>query len=126
MEAIRTMLSFVSEIADASVFIGLKLHPQLTREITKNGTIPLPKKKMTQTGEWIEPQIVRKIYNEASRICPDYPLYQHTSCALSYILRRSNHTGTVYRKDICLPSHCPISQRQICESSHQIPNLKKN
>jgi hypothetical protein len=33
----------------------------------------------------------------------------------------SNHTGTVYRTDICPPSHCPRNQRSICEAGHRVP-----
>ena len=36
------MLSFVSSIADATVFIGLKLHPELTRIITQGDIVKVP------------------------------------------------------------------------------------
>ena len=125
IEAVKEMLSFVSQIADASVFIGLKIHPELTRVITKEGVISVPQELVKQTGEWLSPEVIHRIYNEAKDICPEYPLYRHTSCALAYVLRRPNHTGTIYRKDICLPSHCPGSQRQVCKEAFQIPNKKE-
>jgi|HubBroStandDraft_4_1064222.scaffolds.fasta_scaffold02986_11 hypothetical protein len=52
---------------------------------------------------------------------PNYPLYRHSSCALAYVLSQPDQTGTVYRQDICPPSHCPATQRAICEHARRIP-----
>jgi DNA repair photolyase len=123
--SIREMLSFVSSVADATVFIGLKLHPQLTRVITQDGVLVVPDQLQDQKGEWIEAETIKRIYYEASRICPEYPLYRHTSCALASVLHRPNHTATVYRKDICPPSQCPLAQRQICEAARCVPSETK-
>lgn len=121
-EAIRKMLSFASKEADASVFIGLKLHPELTKAITADGSIVVPAELRNEHGEWLEPATIKLIYSEAHRLCPTYPLYRHTSCALAKVLGHPNHTGTVFRRDICPPSHCPIHQRQICEGARSIPS----
>src|ERR1017187_5116750 len=112
VEAIERMLSFVSRIADASVFVGLKLHPELTRIVMRDGSIPVPDEFRESVGEWLDPKTTDRIHELAGRICPEYPLYRHTSCALARIMACSNHTGTAYRSDICLPSHCPQGQRQ--------------
>jgi len=119
--AIREMLSFVSRVADATVFIGLKLHPELTPIITQGGTVQVPNRLLDEFGEWLEPEIIKRVYDEAKSICPFYPLYRHTSCALAYVLSRPNHTATVYREDVCPPSQCPLEQRQICINSRHIP-----
>ena len=119
---IQKMLSFASRNADASVFVGLKLHPELTKESTRKGDLRVPKKHLHQYGEWLDPETIRRIYGEAKDICPDYPLYRHTSCALASVLRRPNHTATVYRDDICLPSHCHAGQRSICQASQELPS----
>ena len=82
-EAIREMLLFASANADASVFIGLKLHPELSRVITADGIVTLPERLQHEKGEWLQPEMVSKIYREARKVCPDFPLYRHASCALS-------------------------------------------
>lgn len=118
---VQRMLSFVSSAADATVFTGLKLHPELTDAITQDGVLTVPTRVRGERGEWLDAKTVDLIYREAARICPNYPLYRHTSCALACVLRKPNHTATVYRKDICLPSHCPAHQRIICEAARHIP-----
>jgi DNA repair photolyase len=120
-EAIERMLSFVSQFADASVFVGLKLHPELTNIIAQEGKIPVPEGRREDIGEWLEPDAIRQIYAIAGQICPDYPLYRHTSCGLAKIMGCPNHTGTVYRDDICPPSHCPKIQRSVCEVGRRTP-----
>jgi hypothetical protein len=120
-EAVEKMLSFASAIADATVFIGLKLHPELTRIITQGGGLMVPDQVRDRAGEWLESETVRSIYRDASRICPNYPLYRHASCALASVLRQPNHTATIYRQDICPPSHCPVPQRRTCEAARRIP-----
>ena len=119
------MLNFVSGLADASVIIGLKLHPELNSIFIQNGRIALPPSKMNSFGEWMPKSIVEDIYREAQRLVPNYPLYRHTACALARVLALPNHTATICREDICLPSHCPSEQRQICESTRRIPDEGK-
>ena len=120
-EAIRRMLAFAKYAADATVFIGLKLHPQLTQVITRDSCIDVPVHLREQRGEWLDPQTVELIYHEASSICPDHPLYRHASCALAAVLGQPNHTATMYRADICPPSQCSPEQRGICDRSRRIP-----
>ena len=120
--AIREMLSFASSIADATVFIGLKLHPELTRVIIQDGVVFVPSPMLDQVGEWIESETIERIYFEARQICPIYPLYRHASCALAKVLGGPNYTATVYRLDICPPSQCPVTQRPICGAARRIPS----
>jgi DNA repair photolyase len=119
--SIRQMLRFASGVADATVFVGLKLHPGLTRILTRDGGVSIPLDLTGQYGEWLEAETIERIYKEAARMCPKYPLYRHTSCAIASVLHRPNHTATVYRGDICPPSQCPVRQRCVCEASRRIP-----
>jgi hypothetical protein len=124
-EAIEKMLSFVSKIADASVFVGFKLHPELTKIVMQDGSILVPRELQKDVGEWLESEAIDRIYALAKRICPNYPLYRHTSCALATIMDCPNHTGTIYRVDICPPSQCPKAQRAICERGRKIPSREQ-
>jgi hypothetical protein len=116
------MLSFVSQYSDASVIVGLKLQPELTAIVTAGGEITVPATRRSDTGEWLDPETIQHIYSIAKELCPDYPVYRHTSCALAKIMSCPNHTGTVYRADICPPSQCPVSQRSICNSGRRVPD----
>ena len=118
---IREMLKFVSMYADASVIGGLKLHPELNSLINREGIIPIPENLLNSHGEWLESYAVKRIYSEALRICPDYPIYRHSACAIAKVLAQLNHTATIYREDICSPSHCPDSQRTICTNTKTRP-----
>lgn len=119
--AIETMLSFVSAAADASIAVGLKLHPELTQILTDDGRITVPSSLRSRVGEWLEDEAVERIFSTARRLCPDYPVYRHTSCALARIVARPNHTGTAYRSDVCPSSQCSTDQRQICEAAKRVP-----
>jgi hypothetical protein len=116
------MLSFASSVANATVFVGLKLHPELTRIITADRILTVPEELQGRHGEWIDADTVKRIYAEAARLCPDYPLYRHSSCALAAVLQQPNHTATIFREDICPPSHCSTAQRARCESAKRIPS----
>ena len=121
-EGIEAMLSFVSKIADASMFVGFKLHPELTHIVSRDGAMSVPKELHESVGEWLDQRTIERIYFAAKQICPDYALYRHTSCGLAKIMGCPNHTGTVHRIDICPPSQCPAEQRSICEVSRHIPS----
>jgi hypothetical protein len=123
--AIERMLSFVSKMADASVFVGFKLHPELTRIVVQDGSVPVPADLQEVVGEWLTPDTISRIYTVAQRICPHYAIYRHTSCALAKIMACPNHTGTVYRADICPPSQCPADQRRVCENARGIPSARQ-
>jgi DNA repair photolyase len=120
-EAIEKMLAFVSTTASATVFVGMKLHPELTK-IVMEGGIKVPEERQHDYGEWLAAETIAKIYSIAKRLCPEYPLYRHASCALAFVRKLPNHTATVFRPDICLPSHCSSEQRRICERCRQSPS----
>jgi len=118
---IHDMLSFVSKWANTSVAVGLKLNPELNQILSFDGLIQIPDHLKSTYGEWIETDAISRIYSHVEKICPNYPVYRHTSCALAYILNKKNHTATVYRDDICLPSNCPKNQRLICQKGKCLP-----
>ena len=121
VQAIQRMLGFVSAIADASVFVGLKLNPELNRVLSEGGVVQIPSELNGEYGEWLSGDVIERIYGIANDLCPDYPLYRHTSCALACVSRWANRTGTAFRADICPQSHCPAAQRRVCEAALKIP-----
>ncbi len=123
-QAVEEMLAFVSQFANASVFTGLKLHPRLNRLLTEDGSVDLPQEVMETKGEWLTEEAIERIYAQGRTICPRYPMYRHSSCALAVVLRKANHTATVYRDDICPASQCPALQRMICTSARRSPSME--
>jgi DNA repair photolyase len=121
-KSIRDILAFVSDVSDASVFTGMKLHPKLNLIMLEEHFIRIPKKIQKKSGEWLSMNIIQNIYKEAKNICPTYPLFRHTSCAIASVLGIPNHTATLYRPDICPISQCTKTQRNICQSAKVIPN----
>jgi hypothetical protein len=120
-DAIFRMLQFVSTVANASIIIGLKLHPALSKILNNPGGIDIPENYLDKYGEWLEISAMDTIFATARKVCPDYPIYRHGSCALACVLSRPNYTATTYQKEICLPSHCPTTQREICYGNQSIP-----
>ena len=84
--------------------------------------VDVPLELREKYGEWLPVETITEIYNEAKRICPHYRLYRHTSCAMASIFGKVNHTATMFRDDICLPSQCPQGQRAICQAARRIPS----
>lgn len=121
VEAVDNMLEFVSGYAMATVFIGLKIHPGLAKITGNKKKFPLPPGVLDSPGEWMAPGTVETVYSRGKCTVPQYPVFRHTSCALSYILKQPDYTATVYRKDICPGSQCPESQRRMCEQAKNIP-----
>jgi DNA repair photolyase len=118
----REIIDFVKDYSEASVIIGLKLHPELNRILQSEGKVQIPKKLMNRTGEWLEEATIKKLYASAEKTCPGYPLYRHASCALAKTLHRPNHTATVYKENICHGCNCPPNQRTICEKAKIRPS----
>lgn len=124
-QAVERMLSFASGVADASIFVGLKLHPELNRILLADAVVKMPEEMRLQCGEWLPDDTVRRIYATARHLCPAYPLYRHASCALAKVRKAPNHTATVFRADICPASHCPAMQREVCEQTRRPPSPER-
>ena len=58
----------------------------------------------------------------------DYPVFLNTTCAISYVLGQAEYSGIFrkhYRRDLCSPANCPLSQRGLCATfmqSNKIPS----
>lgn len=122
IETIRRMLEFAGEHADACVFVGMKLHPELSRALIDGEGLQLPPGAESRVGEWLPGELASTIYRESQRICPRLPVYRHSACAVAFVLSRSNHTATAFRGGICPQSQCPDSQRAICELHKVVPS----
>lgn len=114
---IQDMLSFVSKYAKASVFIGLKYSPDLRKIFDIHPELCVPYEDIPQYGDWLLPSIEEKLWNTAKTQFSGYPIFKHTSCAVSYVLQKSDYNATIYRDDVCKISTCPDFQRRICKAA---------
>lgn len=114
-EQIREMLEFVSQYASSSVVIGLKYSPELRELYKSEPALRIPNDaKLAPYGEWLNPSVQHDLW-EVLHDFPEYPVYRHTSCAVSGVLGIPDYNATFHRPDICKGSQCPQSQRGICE-----------
>jgi DNA repair photolyase len=119
---LREVLDFVAQYAMASVYTGLRLNPQLNAIYQENSFLKVPQNLAGQYGEYIPPDVEKRLRILAKQKYPDYPLYKHSSCAVSLALSMPDYTGTVYIDSICKGSECPAWKRKVCERSRGIPS----
>lgn len=112
-KTISKVFSTAGKYVDAIVFGGLRLDNQIAASIKKSGVslpYPIPKK-------WGEKELpietINKLYAIHNRVCPDVPIYRHTSCALSKILQISNY-NMLYKVSRLDCTTCPQDQYHIC------------
>lgn len=124
-EKVKQMLDFVTQHSIASVFIGLKLHPNLIATYKAFGFLDVPENVYNCYGDYIPSEVENLIRSTAAINYPDYPLYRHTSCAVSLSLSIADYNATVYRKEICNNSNCPTYHRRKCEKASRVPHETK-
>ncbi len=124
-QVIEQVLDFVAAHAMASVYIGLKLSPMLYKVYDQNQYLRLAEDLKLQCGDYLPDEIEARIRTLAAAKYPGYPLYKHTSCAISYVLSLPDYTATVYRESICKGSSCPEWKRRICEGARTIPTYQQ-
>lgn len=122
---IREMLAFVSKYAKASVIIGLKYNPELRKLFNNHPELYIPDKNIPPYGDWLPPNIEERLLKIAKTQYPDYPIFKHTSCAVSYILQKPDYNATIYRDEVCKVSICPDLQRRICELAVIKPDIQQ-
>lgn len=124
----RKVITRLIEVGSpGSVVIGLKLNPFL-RNLMRSRRNPL-------YTEFMRPE--RNNYLNMDEVLPDecknhiltavksekslsgYPIFFHTSCAVSYLLRQPDYNATFIKEKygICKESNCPNDMRQICSNS---------
>jgi DNA repair photolyase len=125
-EKLNEILDFVVKYASSSIYIGLKYNPALKELYKNNEKLLFPDTYQNRNDEYILPQIEQRLIEIAAKKYPEYPLYKHTSCAISNLLNQPDYNATLYNKQVCLiDSKCPSKQRTICKSTVGIPNEER-
>lgn len=109
--------------ANVSVITGLKFGDTLARTFSSNEQHSLHEfftARLAQSqlrNEIFEPDVQEMILSVAQEL--SYPIYLHTSCAVSYVLEQPDYNATFRKPHIearCLASTCPPAQRERCFS----------
>jgi DNA repair photolyase len=107
--------------AAASVITGLKFGDSLAKTFKANIHHPLHGyfnanvEHSRLKNEIFKPEIREAILTVARE--RSYPVFLHTSCALSYVLGQPDYNATFRKLHLetkCLPSNCPSTQRKRC------------
>ncbi len=116
---IERVLDVVGSTAEASVYIGLKTSPGMMQVYRENGRL-IPSGVEVPAGDYIPPGVEERLRELAGRRYPGYPLYKHTSCAVSLVLGVPDYNATVFRP-VCAESACPSWKRAVCERARRRP-----
>lgn len=119
--AIRQIELLKSAGAEASVITGLKFGDTLAQVFSANEQHALHTFFKAQLehqhlrNEIFEPDVQEHILSAAQEL--SYPVYLHTSCAVSYILEQADYNATFRKPHFevrCQVSTCPSTQRERC------------
>lgn len=121
----RQLETLIEHGASLSVVTGLKYGDSLAAAF-QHDDHPLQayfnqhQRHTSLTHEIFDPTLKRAVL-DAARLW-DYPIYFHTSCALSYLWGQPDFSATFrppHLEAVCKPSYCPAHQRQICGDYRQ-------
>lgn len=116
------VLDRASPYACATVYNGLNLNPALRPVYNKAPALRVPGSERSEYGEYLPRGVERRLKGLVARCYPRYPLYKHTSCAVSLALSAPDYNATVYTKSICLTSRCPDWKRRLCQKAKTPPS----
>lgn len=123
---IEYVLSNVASLARCSVAVGLKASRALNSYYLNDGLIS--RGEMKEHGDYLPEGIMERVNSVLLKSGIKYPIYLHTSCAISSIIpNSSDYNGTFFRKDICSlypsgASLCYEGQKRICEAQREQMN----
>jgi hypothetical protein len=121
-QVLESILDYVVQYSSASVYIGLKLTPNLYHIYKENLNSYIPHNLVGSYNDYIPNGVEERLRTITSSRYPGYPLYKHTSCAVSLNLEIPDYNATMYRDKICKESRCPDTQRLRCEKARKLPD----
>ena len=117
-ETIENVLSVAHQYCAASIYQGVRISEQINNRLRERGYIfygAYDKHKQKS------PEVDRIMQNYSRSKFSDYPIFDHTSCCLSYLLQLPDY-NLHYKKRNC-PNSCKNYER--CHTAHiKIPDKK--
>lgn len=112
---IREVMRIATDDADAIVVGGLRMDAAIANHITSQGVKVPIEVPGTWGGKAMTPETLSRIHAARDALCPDVPLFAHTSCAVSYVTGMKNYNSLRKRAiQECTPS-CPVTQIRLCD-----------
>jgi DNA repair photolyase len=134
LERIEMMMLWVksrySQVIDMIIPGGLRWTQGIEYGLTELRSLPMPNIPHQDNIKDLPESIWQHIMELGSVHFPGVPIYRHSSCALSRMLRIPNLAGIqVVAKDDCEASRCPACQRETCTDSplygHNVQSLQQ-
>ncbi len=124
-EIIDNVYNYVKKYCIASVAIGLKTTEDIINNINWDELKINNEKALKSDNDWNK-KAFDYVWNDLKNR-DDYPIFQTTSCALSYALNEADRKF-FYKTDICINyNKCPQNQRNRCKMKYEkyvIPEKK--
>jgi DNA repair photolyase len=123
---IDQMLDFVTKYASASVVIGLKYSPELREILNKTPSLHVPLSTTEKFGELIPSDVLSNLLAAVRSNHRSYPIFRHTSCAVSYLKENADYNASYCFKGFCDSCNCPSIQRERCAKVLNFRPTKEN
>lgn len=115
-EGIERMLEFVSRYASASVVVGLKYNPDIRTILINEPSLTLPAAAQGEYGTHLPKHVDEALVSVLREKYPHYPVFRHTSCAVSYLRKWADYNISYAYSGFCDSCNCPREQRIRCNS----------
>ncbi|MRG27782.1 hypothetical protein [Laceyella tengchongensis] len=103
---IRHMLEVVSSVFDVSIVSGLRVNEKVKKAFDRLN-ISVPFNNYTIKHKYVEKEVFERVRQIRDEICPDYPLFRHTSCLTSYWAGTPDFNHHDRKKINCTIFNCP-------------------
>ena len=117
-ECFENIFIQAKQIFDCSICLGLKINGEIYNSIKANhpdlSESVLSKKDADDIKNGTE--IMEPAFEELQKVARkhSYPVFQHTSCALSYVQEKADFNGSMWRENFC--NNCIQAQKKRCIS----------
>ena len=100
-EIIRKVFSYASQFCHATIFQGVRVNKFIRQRLKERNYEYAGK----LGAKKIKSPDVDAVFRAIQKENPDYPIFDHTSCCLSYLLRQADYN--VCYKEVSCPVDCP-------------------
>lgn len=118
---IRHMLEVVSQVFDVSIVSGLRVNESVKKTFDRLN-ISVPFNNYTIKHKYVEKEVFERVNRIRNEICPDYPLFRHTSCLTSYWAGKPDFNHHDRKKINCTMFDCP--NQSVCATRQKPTNEK--
>lgn len=119
-EVLEDVYNFVKKYANCSISIGLKVQPSYIGNLNFWEKL-FNEKEHAYSYESVWTKNAYRFIEKKKH--EDYPIFNTTSCALSYALTQPDYNA-FYRSKFCKSNNCPLFQKELCAKTKNCLNKK--